>query len=294
MKKPLIITLAIIILLLLTPTKMGAIFILDQREQALIFRFGKIVSERKKPGLQFKVPLIEDIAFYDNRVLDINMSPQEVIALDRKRLIVDAFAKYRIIKPSKFYESVGSEEKLYTRLSPILESSIREESGKVILVNLISSKREQVMDAIRSSAGAKAKGFGIELLDVRIMRTDLPEENSNAIYERMKTQHEKEARQTRAEGAEAALKITSIADKDKRIILATANKKSQITRGEGDKTATKIFANAFRKDPDFFKFYRTMQAYRSSLKKDDTRIVISPNSDFLGYFDNIEGKKSRR
>ncbi len=269
----------------------STIYIVDQRQQALVLRLGEIVRTETEPGIRFKIPFIETVEYYDSRILHINMEPQEVIANDRKRMIIDAYAKYRISDPQKYYQSVRTDSGLVTRFSPVLESSIREEVGRVALVELLSDKRETVMRNIHEEANAIAKNYGINVVDVRIMRTDLPQENSRAIFERMKTQHEKEARQTRAEGAEEALKITSTADKERRVLLAEANKQSEILRGEGDSEATRISAIAFNRDPSFYSFYRSLQAYRQSMGKDDTTLILSPDSEFLRYFGDINGRQ---
>lgn len=285
MKNPVMIIAGVVLLLVVY----GSLFILDQRQQALVVQLGEVVDVRTEPGLHFKLPFVQEVVFYDNRLLDIHMQSQEVIAFDRKRLLVDAFAKYKIIDPLKYYQSVRTDRGLGKKFGPVLESSIREEIGRVNLIDLLSGKRHQVMDAIRARANTVAGNYGIDILDVRIMRTDLPQENSDAIYERMKTQHEKEARQTRAEGAEEALKIKANAGKTKRVILAEAKKQAEILRGEGDGAATKIFADAYSKDADFYKFYRTMQAYRSSMQGKDTRMVLSPDNEFMHFFGDIEG-----
>lgn len=284
MKKPLLIILALIAVV----TLYNSLYIINPTQQALVLRLGKAVAVVTEPGLKAKLPFVEAILVYDKRILHINISftPEEVIAADRKRVIVDAFAKYKIINPLKFYEKVGNEALLMTRLNPILEASLRDEVGRVSLQDLLTKGRADVMDNIRNIANANAEKFGIEVVDVRIRRTDLPQENSNAIYSRMQTSHEKEARQTRAQGAEQAQRVTARADRDSKVILAEAEKQAQITRGEGDAEATRIFAEAFGKDQSFFAFYRTMQAYRKTLNKSDTTMVLSPDSEFLKYFKN--------
>lgn len=283
-KKPVIIALAFVAIIAI----FNSLYILNPTQQALVLRLGKAVAVVTKPGLKAKIPFVENILVYDKRILHINISftPEEVIASDRKRVIVDAYAKYKITNPLKFYEKVGNETLLVTRLNPILEAALRDEVGRVSLQDLLTKGRADVMGNIRRFANTNAEKFGIEVVDVRIRRTDLPQENSNAIYSRMQTSHEKEARQTRAQGAEQAQRVTARADRDSRVILAEAEKQAQITRGTGDAQATKIFAAAFSKDPSFFAFYRTMQAYRKTLNKSDTTMVLSPDSEFLKYFKN--------
>lgn len=286
MKKPILIIAALIAGI----TLFNSFYILTPTEQALVLRLGKSVDVVTEPGLKTKVPFIESILIYDKRILHISISftPEEVIAADRKRVIVDAFAKYKIINPLKFYEKVGNEVQLVTRLNPILESALREEVGSVTLQDLLTEARTTVMDNIQRTANTNAEKFGIQVVDIRIRRTDLPQENSNAIYSRMQTSHEKEARQTRAQGAEQSQRIKARADKESKIIKAEANKQSEILRGEGDGEATRIFAEAFGQDEKFFAFYRSMQAYRKTLNKSDTTMILSPDSEYLQYFKNLE------
>lgn len=285
MKKPII----AITLLALLLVGFSSLFILDQRQQALVLQLGEVVVIHHDPGLHFKVPFIQNVVFYDKRILEVNIPPIEPNTQDRKRLVVDAYAKYRIIDPLKFFQKVRTEGALAQRVGESLEKIIRAEVAKVTLVDLLDKKRTPVMEAIQKRADTEAKELGVTIVDVRIIRTDLPEKNSAAIYERMKSSHEKEARETRAEGAEEAQRIKSKADRDKRIILAEADQKADILRGEGEGEATEIFAKAFGKDADFFAFYRSLQAYRNTLKKDDTTFILSPNSEFLRYFEDADG-----
>jgi membrane protease subunit HflC len=261
-------------------------FIVEQRQQALIFQFGEIVRVIKQPGLQMKIPLVQEVHLFDNRVLNVVAEEKEVIAQDSKKLIVSAFAKYRIDDPLKFYQTVLDESMVRDKLNPILESSLRQVLGEVPLAALLSGERAEVMKKIQVLANAQAAGFGINIVDLRILRTDLPKENSEAVYRRMQTDREKEAKKFRAEGAEEALKIKSKADKDRKIIIAEAEKQSQILRGEGDGISIKIFADAFGRDIEFYSFYRSMQAYKKILSKDDTTFILSPESEFLKFIDN--------
>lgn len=268
----------------------NSVFILDQRQQALVLQFGNLIKSVSTPGLNFKAPLIQNVIYFDKRILDLNADPKEVIASDQKRLIVDAFAKYQIIDPLKFYQTVRDEAGARNRLNSLLDSSLRQVLGSYRLSGLITSKQEEIkrpeiMQKITNALNSQASGFGIKIVDVRIMRADLPQKNSEAIYLRMQTEREREAKQFRAEGAEEAQRIRSGADKERTVILADAQKKAQITRGEGEGEAAKIYADAFGKDPEFSSFYRTMQAYRESITKDDTTIVISPKNQFLKYFE---------
>lgn len=276
----------------------NSMFVINQTQQALVLSFGKPIRVERDPGLKFKTPFIQNVEFYDARLLDYDAESKEVIAADQKRLIVDAFVRYRITDPLRFKQTVGSETVMRSRLNSILESSLRQVIGEVPLSAVISEKRTETMDKIKQLVNAQTRsirlegdadnarsGFGIEVVDVRIKRADLPPANSEGIYTRMKTEREREAKEFRAKGAEDAQKIRSTADKERTIILAEARKQAEMTRGEGDEEATRIFAKAFGQDPQFFKFYRSMQAYKKALSKEDTTLVLSPRSDFLQYME---------
>ena len=272
-------SLGIVTLLALT-----SVFIVEQRQQALVLQFGEVTRVIKEPGLKFKVPFIQKVSLFDNRVLNLTADEKEVIAKDQKRLIVTSFAKYRITNPLKFYQTVRDEAGVRTRLNSILDSSLRQILGEVPLATLLTGERSAIMQNIQQLVNTPSADFGIDVMDVHIMRADLPKENSDAIYRRMQTEREKEAKQFRAEGAEEAQRIKSRADKETKILLAESQLKAQITRGEGDSISSKIFADAFNQDPEFFGFYRSMQAYRATLKKGDTTMVLSPDSEFLHFF----------
>lgn len=268
------------------------LFIVGQTEQVLVNRLGEVVRTEKEPGLFIKVPFIDKLTRYDNRVLGVTFDPREVVIKgdekdDTKRMIIDAYAKYRITDPLKFYKSVGNEVRLKDRLSPLFENGMRREVGKMRLKDILSERRTDVMDSIERAVNKNAEeaGLGIEVVDVRIIRADLPQKNSRAVYERMIAQHEKEARQIRAEGEEAALRIRSEADKTVRVTMAQAQKEADIIRGKADAEATKIYADAYSVDPEFYGFYRTMAAYRAALTNADNpmRIVISPDNEFFSY-----------
>ncbi len=263
-------------------------YILNQTEQSVELRFGKAVDKQTSPGLKFKAPFIDEVKFFDNRVLDLNAEPREVIASDRKRLIVDAFAKYKIIDSLKFYQTTRSELLARNKLNSILESSMRQVLGSIPLnALLLAGDRDKAMSDIRDIVNEKAASFGIEVIDVRIMRTDLPRENSAAIYRRMQTEREREAKEFRAEGFEEANKITAKADREKVEILADSRKEAEIIRGVADAEATKIYARAFGRDSSFFEFYRSLESYKSSLADEDTNILISPDSRYFKYLNNI-------
>jgi membrane protease subunit HflC len=259
-------------------------FIIEQRQQALVLQFGQVVKIIDNPGLKLKIPFIQNIVLFDKRVLDLGIAEQEVIASDQKRLIINAFTKYRIVDPLKFYTTVRTKVGLESKLSGILDSSSRKIIGEVSLIKLLSEERSKIMAQIKEAVGKETKIFGIEIIDVRIMRGDLPKENSDAIFTRMQTEREKEAREIRATGAEESDKIKAEANKQKTVLLAEAKKQANIFRGTGDAQAAKIFSKAFSRDPEFYSFYRTMQAYNNSLKSNNTTLVISPDSEFFKYF----------
>ena len=261
-----------------------AAFIVKEIDQAIVLQFGnpkKIITDA---GLKFKLPFIQNVVFIDKRILNLDNAPEEVIAADQKRLIVDAFARFQIVDPLKFYISVGNERVARSRLSTIINSRIRGVLGTQELSTLLSKERAKQMAIIQNDVNEEAKSFGIKIVDVRIKRADLPQANSEAIYKRMQTERQREAKEFRAEGAEIAAKITSTADKDVTVLLANANKQSQIFKGEGDGQRNKIFADAYGKDPEFFGFYRAMQAYETALIGGDTSLILSPDSDFFKFF----------
>ena len=267
-----------------------SLFIVKEINQAIVLQFGdpkKIIST---PGLQIKIPFIQNVVFLDRRILSLDPAPEEVIASDQKRLIVDAFARFKIVDPLKFYISVGNERVARSRLATIINSRLRSVLGTQSLATLLSEDRTKQMAIIQESVNTEAEKFGIQIIDVRIKRADLPQANSEAIYRRMQTEREREAKEFRARGAEMAVTITSTADKEVTVILATAKKQSEIMKGEGDGQRNKIFADAFGKDPEFFAFYRAMQAYETALIGGDTSLILSPDSEFFKFFGNIKKK----
>ncbi len=261
-----------------------SLFIVQEISQAIVLQFGDPKKIVTKAGLNFKLPFIQNVVYLDKRILNLDNDPEEVIAADQKRLIVDAFARFKIVDPLKFYISVGNERVARSRLSTIINSRIRGVLGTQELATLLSTDRARQMQIIQSQVNEEAKNFGINIVDVRIKRADLPPANSEAIYKRMQTEREREAKEFRAQGAEMAQKIRSTADKDVTVILAQANKKSEIMKGEGDGERNKIFANAFGRDPQFFAFYRAMQAYEKALIGGETSLVLSPDSEFFKFF----------
>ena len=261
-----------------------SLFIVKEINQAIVLQFGDPKKIITKAGLNFKLPFIQNVVFLDKRILNLDNDPQEVIAADQKRLIVDAIARFKIVDPLKFYISVGNERVARSRLSTIINSRIRGVLGTQELATLLSTDRTKQMAIIQNDVNTEAKTLGIQIVDVRIKRADLPQANSEAIYKRMQTEREREAKEFRAQGAEIAQKIRSTADKDVTVLLAEANKKSEIMKGEGDGLRNKIFADAFGRDPQFFGFYRAMQAYEKALIGGETSLILSPDSEFFKYF----------
>jgi len=261
----------------------SSMFTLDQRQQALILQFGEPIRVIKTPGIKFKMPFLQNIVIFDKRIIDLGISEQEVIASDQKRLIINAFAKYQIVDPLKFYSTVATQQGLSNKLSGIIDSSLRQVIGEASLNELLTENRSDIMANIKQAVSKSSEIFGISIVDVRIMRADLPQENSDAIFARMQTEREKEAREIRAKGAEEADRIRAEADKQRTIIIAEAKKTSDLTRGEGDATSIKIYADSYGKDPEFAEFYRSMSAYREALKNEKTKMVISPDNEFFRY-----------
>lgn len=268
----------------------SALFTVDQRQQAIVLQFGQRVRVIENPGLQFKIPFIQNVILIDKRVLDLDPPPEEVIASDQKRLLVDAIVRYRITDPYKFYQSVGTEQGLQARLERIVNGDMRNVIGGYNLLDVVSGKRAELMTKIKAQVDTETTGFGVDVIDVRIRRADLPQANSEAIYARMRSERDREAKQYRAEGAEVAQQIRAKAERERTVILAEAQKTAQIARGEGDAQSIKIYAAAFGQDPQFFSFYRSMEAYKKALGNgDNTTMVLSPDSEFFRYFENEAG-----
>ena len=263
-----------------------SLFTVKEINQAIVLQFGDPKKIITTAGLQFKIPFIQNVVFLDRRILSLDPAPAEVIASDQKRLIVDAYARFKIVDPLKFYISVGDERVARSRLATIINSRIRSVLGKQSLATLLSEERSGQMAIIQEGVNVEAEKFGITIIDVRIKRADLPQANSEAIYKRMQTEREREAKEFRARGAEMAVTITSTADRKVTVILANAEKQSEIMKGEGDGIRNKIFADAFGQDPEFFSFYRAMQAYETALIGGDTTLILSPDSDFFKFFGN--------
>jgi membrane protease subunit HflC len=268
----------------------GSTFTVYQTDQAIVVQLGQPIRVVTEPGLHFKWPMVQSVISIDKRILDLENPAQEVIASDGERLVVDAFARYRVSDPLKFYQTIGAIESANARLAPLLNSSLRRVLGSNRKIEIVRDKRAQLMADVRTQLGEEAKAFGIEVVDARIRRADLPEQNSQAVYKRMQTERERQAAEFRAQGAQKKQEIQAKADRDVTVIKAEANQKAEQLRGEGDAERNRIFADAFGRDPDFFAFYRSMQAYEAGLKAGDTRMLLRPDSDFFRYFGNPSGK----
>jgi membrane protease subunit HflC len=280
---------AVVLFLVLGIVGFNSVFTVQQIESALVLQLGEPKRVLTDPGLYFKIPVIQNVIRIDNRILHLDAAPAEVIASDQKRLVADAYLRYRITDPLLFFQAVTTEAAANLRLQSLLESALRETLGTQPLNAIISGQRLALMETVTQVTSGQAAGLGIEVVDVRIKRADLPEENSQAVYQRMRTGREQEARQIRAEGAEAALRTRAFADREVTVILANAQRDSEILRGLGDAKAIELFAEAFGKDIEFFSFYRSMQAYRTALGADDTTMVLSPDSDFFQFFSSMTG-----
>jgi membrane protease subunit HflC len=268
----------------------SSVFTVAQTEQVLVVRLGEPVKVVTEPGLNFKAPFIDTVIAIDKRILDLENPSQEVIASDQKRLVVDAFARYRIKNALRFYQSVGSIQAANIQLTTLLNASLRRVLGEVTFITVVRDQREALMARIRDQLDKEADGYGIQVVDVRIRRADLPEQNSQAVYQRMQTERQREAAEFRAQGGQKAKEITSNADREATVIVAEANSTAEQVRGEGDGERNRLFAEAYGKDQDFFAFYRSMTAYENGLKSSDTRFLLRPDSDFFKFFSNSSGK----
>lgn len=286
---------SLFIILLLGIILYNSFFIVKQTEQVIVLEFGKPVKFKTKnkeyayisdPGLKFKIPFIQEIKYFDKRILNFTATDKEVLDVDKKAVTVNAFAKYKIVNPLVFYEKVTNLYGIENKLDKIFEVSLRDSIGKITLQTLLTKARREIMQEILQNLSKKADLFGVAIFDVRIVRADLPKENSDAIFKRMFADRNKEAREYRAQGNEEAKIIESTANKKATIIKANAERDAQIIKGEGEAKSTKIFADAFSQDPEFYAFYRTMQAYKKSIKNNNTKLLISPDKGFLEYFNS--------
>jgi modulator of FtsH protease HflC len=268
----------------------GSLFTVYQTRQALVVRLGQPVRVVTEPGLHVKWPLIDSVISIDNRILDLEAPAQEVIASDQKRLVVDAFARYRINDPLRFYQTVSSIEGANSRLATLLVSSLRRVLGEANFIEVVRDERPQLTQRMREQVDREAAAFGIDVVDVRIRRADLPEQNSQAVYQRMQTERQREAAEFRAQGNQRSQEIRARADRDYTVLIADAQSRAEQIRGEGDAERNRIFAEAFGRDADFFAFYRSMQALEAGLKHNDTRMLLKPDSEFFRYFVDPSGK----
>jgi membrane protease subunit HflC len=281
---------ALIVTLVVIVVVWSSLFTVRQTEQVLLVRLGEPVRVVTEPGLHFKAPFIDSVISIDKRILDLENPSQEVIAADQKRLVVDAFARYRIKDALRFYQSVGSVPAANLQLTTLLNAALRRVLGEVTFIQVVRDEREALMGRIRSQLDREAENYGISVVDVRIRRADLPDQNSLAVYQRMQTERQREAAEFRAQGGQKAQEIRSKADRDVTVIIAEANSQAEEIRGSGDAERNRLFATAYSKDPDFFAFYRSMTAYEQALKSNDTRFLLRPDSDFFRFFGSAEGR----
>lgn len=272
----------IISIVLIFIASVGAFYSVDQTKQAIVLEFGKPVGGIKNAGIHIKIPFIQQVLYFDKRLLVYDSPPTEIITMDKKNLIIDNYAKWRIANPLLFYKSVRNEAGAQARLDDIVYAQLRVEMGKHTLSDIVSKYRDKIMVTVKKKCAEMGKIYGIEVVDVRIKRADLPEQNEKHVFERMKAERSREAKRYRSEGQEEAIKIRAQANQEKTIILAEAKKKSEIIKGNGDAEATRIYAQAYKKDKEFYKFARSLETYKNSLKKNST-FVISTDSDFFRY-----------
>jgi membrane protease subunit HflC len=281
---------ALVVLLVVLVGAYSAVFTVTQTEQAIVVRLGEPIRVITEPGLNFKWPIFDSVIDISKRILDLENPAQEVLASDRRRLVVDAFARYRITNALKFYQTVGSVQTANVQLATLLNAALRRVLGEVTLIQIVRDQRAELMVRSREQLDQQAAAYGVSIVDVRIRRADLPEQNSQAVYERMKTERQREAAELRAEGAQRAQEIRSKADRDATVIVAEANQQAEQVRGAGDAERNRIFAEAYGQDPDFFAFYRSMNAYEAGLRSNDTRFLLRPDSSFFRYFGDPTGK----
>ncbi len=292
MKSPISAIVAMIIVLAIVVGLGGAMFTVSQTQHALLLRFGEPVAGRgliTEPGLHFKVPFVETVVYLDSRILDLETNKQEVLASDNNRIEVDAFLRYRMVDPLKFYQSVRSPEGAEQQLASVLNSAVRRVLGEANMTQIVRDQRAQLMVKIRDQVENEAQKFGVSIKDVRIRRADLPRQISEKVYSRMQTERQREASEFRAQGNEQAQRITSKADRDVVVLRAQAQQEADTIRGEGEAERNRIFAETYGRDPQFFAFWRSMQAYETGLKSSNTRLILSPTSEFFRYFNKPTG-----
>ncbi len=268
---------------------LSAIFTVDEREQALVLRFGDPRRTVDEPGLNVKVPFVDEVRYFDKRILDYDAPPVELIFADKKRLVVDAFTRFKIVDALKFYQAVNNEDVARSRLGNIVNSALRKTLGEVEMLAVLSKGRDELMQNIRDRVNTEAKNFGIEIVDVRIKRADLPDANSQAVYNRMQAERDREAKSERALGEEESQNIRADAERQRTVLLAKSKKQANILRGQGDAIRNRVFAQAYLQDPEFFAFYRSLEAYKKALTSRDTTMVLTPDSEFFRYFNDLFG-----
>ncbi|MCH7807212.1 MAG: protease modulator HflC [Proteobacteria bacterium] len=284
----------IAVVLVLAVLAYMSVFTVTQTDQALVLQLGEHKRTVKEPGLHFKLPFIQNVIYLDKRILNLDLKPEEIVSSDQKRMVVDAIARFRIIDPLLTFQTRRNEQGVSQALETMVSSSVREVLAREQFITLLSGERADLMKQIRDSVNEGAHAFGVEIIDVRLRRVDLPARNSQSIYERMNTARRQEAQEIRAKGQEQALRIRAEAERERTILLANAERDGQILRGQGDSEAVRIFAEAFGRDVEFFEFYRSMQAYKVALQPGDTTLVLSPNSEFFKYLDSMYATKSKR
>lgn len=260
---------------------LNSVFVVQETNQAMVLSLGKVDRVIAKPGLKFRVPFYQQVVMFDKRVLSTSFEPEEVVTADKKRIVIDSFTRWRVKDAKTFYEAMRSEQTARQRLNFIVNSSIREKIAAVTLQEMTTPIRDQVMASILAETNAQANRLGVEIVDVRIKRTDLPDANAQSVFNRMRAERDKEAKEIRAKGEEEAQKIRATADKDRTIILAEAKKQADTLRGQGDADAGKIYAKAYGQDPNFYAFLRTLEAYRNALARPDKTLLLDPSVDFL-------------
>jgi modulator of FtsH protease HflC len=285
-------SLLIVLLVALVLLTMSA-YTVDQREYAMVFRLGEIVSVKKEPGLYFKMPLVENVRYFEKRIVTLDwVEPDRFITSEKKNVLVDSFVKWRIIDPAKYYVSVrGDERQAEARLSQTVNDGLRAEFGKRTIHDVVSGERDKIMEILRLKADREARQMGIEVLDVRLKRVDLPEEVSGSVYQRMEAERKRVANELRSQGAGAAEKIRADADKQREVIIAEAYREAQKTKGEGDAKAAEVYASAYGRNPEFYSFYRSLEAYRNSFKNKSDVLVLQPDSEFFKYMRDAGGRK---
>jgi membrane protease subunit HflC len=281
----------LVLIVLAAAVAYSAFFTVNQTHQALVLRFGNPVRVISEPGLNYKMPFVDNVVYVDKRILDLENPAQEIIASDQKRLVVDAFARYKITDPLRYYQTLGSLAGANSQLGTLLNAGLRRVLGEATFTHVVRDDRSMLMGRIREALDRDAQAYGIQVVDVRIRRADLPEQNSQAVYQRMQTERQREAAEFRALGAQRAQEIRSRADRDVTVLVADATSRAEQVRGEGDGERNRIFADAFNRDADFFAFYRSMQAYEAGLRHNDTRMLLKPDSEFFRYFVDPSGKR---